>query len=54
MATCLHFKGRKEAALRHYETALSLDPEHSPALVNTARLLRALKQDQHAEILYRR
>ncbi|XP_018019051.1 protein O-mannosyl-transferase TMTC1, partial [Hyalella azteca] len=53
-AAFLQRAGRKEAALGHYETALSLDPEHSIALVNTARLLRALKHDQHAEILYRR
>ncbi|KAF2368150.1 Tetratricopeptide-like helical domain [Trinorchestia longiramus] len=53
-AAFLQRAGRKEAALRYYEIALSLDPDHSVALVNTARLLRALKHDQHAEILYRR
>ncbi|XP_037781150.1 protein O-mannosyl-transferase TMTC1-like [Penaeus monodon] len=46
--------GRREAALRHYEAALGLDPEHTVALVNTARLMRTLDHNKQAEILYKR
>ncbi|XP_076053492.1 protein O-mannosyl-transferase TMTC1-like [Oratosquilla oratoria] len=53
-AAFLERNGRGEAALRHYETALNLDPHHPVALVNTARLMRALRNDAQAETLYKR
>ncbi|KAG7158886.1 O-mannosyl-transferase TMTC1-like 1 [Homarus americanus] len=46
--------GRREAALRHYEAALGLDPQHTVALVNTARLMRTLHHNNQAEMLYKR
>ncbi|XP_069157258.1 protein O-mannosyl-transferase TMTC1 [Procambarus clarkii] len=46
--------GRGEAALRHYEAALALDPDHKVALVNTARLMTSLHHDNQAKMLYKR
>ncbi|XP_069160984.1 protein O-mannosyl-transferase TMTC1-like [Procambarus clarkii] len=45
---------RREEALRHYEAALRLDPEHTVALVNTATLMRTLHNNNEAEMLYKR
>ncbi|XP_042243444.1 protein O-mannosyl-transferase TMTC1-like, partial [Homarus americanus] len=45
---------RREAALRHYEVALSLDPQHTEALVNTAKLMTTLHHNHQAELLYKR
>ncbi|XP_066950017.1 protein O-mannosyl-transferase TMTC1-like isoform X2 [Macrobrachium rosenbergii] len=53
-AAFLHTVGRKHAALHHYQTALDLDPEHTVALVNTAMLMRSLRHNKQAEILYKR
>ncbi|KAK8746862.1 hypothetical protein OTU49_016865 [Cherax quadricarinatus] len=53
-AAFLQKSGRGEAALRHYEAALGLDPEHTVALVNTARLMRTLHNNNQAEMLYKR
>ncbi|XP_068215723.1 LOW QUALITY PROTEIN: protein O-mannosyl-transferase TMTC1-like [Palaemon carinicauda] len=53
-AAFLHTVGRKHAALHHYQTALDLDPEHTVALVNTAMLMRSLRHNNQAEILYKR
>ncbi|XP_042240154.1 protein O-mannosyl-transferase TMTC1-like [Homarus americanus] len=53
-AAFLQRLGRGEAALRHYEAALGLDPRHPVALVNTARLMRTLDHNTQAEVFYKR
>ncbi|XP_066948816.1 protein O-mannosyl-transferase TMTC1-like [Macrobrachium rosenbergii] len=53
-AAFLHTIGRGDAALRHYELALDLDPRHTVALINTAKLMRTLQLDAQAELLYKR
>ncbi|XP_050710508.1 protein O-mannosyl-transferase TMTC1-like [Eriocheir sinensis] len=53
-AALLHKLGRTEAAARHFEAALSLDPAHSYALTSYAALVTAHDHHAHATHLYSR
>ncbi|CAL4062760.1 unnamed protein product [Meganyctiphanes norvegica] len=53
-ADFLQKNGRSDAALRHYEAALSLDPSLTATLLNTAALLRTSNRTSQAEYLYKR
>ncbi|CAN8027898.1 unnamed protein product, partial [Ixodes persulcatus] len=50
----LLFAGRVEEAVRQYQRALELQPNHTVALLNAARSLRSMKLNREAESLYKR